>query len=285
MNSIEIPQEMHAVLSRHFFQNELEQGAFLFATANENAGGVTLRAIDYYLVPPSGWERHLDIYLQMRDSERAKIMKLARERDACAIDCHSHPKSGQDVWFSPSDVYGIGEFAPYAKWKLSGRPFAAIFGCVDHDGPRLILTEFAAAYDKPLIDIGTEIFPSTADHPFDFGGRVVVALPGDYCLFCADQIDRELAKADLESAEVSALRKKHGYGLGDDGPAPSVCSLNGIVANLAMTEFICLVTGLRPPARKLSYRGLRGVVVSSEDRGSADCYTCKCIRGQLRPAL
>jgi hypothetical protein len=62
----------------------------------------------------------------MRDSERGKIMKIARDGGWCAIDCHSHPRGGERVWFSPSDVAGISEFAHYAKWKLDSRPFAAI---------------------------------------------------------------------------------------------------------------------------------------------------------------
>ena len=31
-----------------------------------------------------------------------------------------------------------------------------IFGCVDHDGPRLVLTELGAAYRVALIDAATE---------------------------------------------------------------------------------------------------------------------------------
>lgn len=149
-----------------------------------------------------------------------------------------------------------------------------IFGCVDHDGPRLVLTELAAAYSIPLIDTATEIFPETVGQPFHFGGRVVVARPGDYCLFCADQIDRERAKEDLESPEVRALRRRHGYGLGNDTPAPSVFALNGIIANHAVMEFIAMTTGLREPARRLTYKGDRGVVTSSDDRRKADCFTC-----------
>ena len=126
MNTIEIPVIIFTALHRHFFQNDLEQGAFLFARAEATSTGLRLVVEDYYLVPPSGWERQMDIYLQMRDAERAKIMKLARARGASAIDCHSHPHSGADVWFSPSDLHGITEFAPYAKWKLDGRPFAAM---------------------------------------------------------------------------------------------------------------------------------------------------------------
>jgi hypothetical protein len=153
---------------------------------------------------------------------------------------------------------------------------SVIFGCVDHDGPRLVLTELASAYSIPLIDVATEIFPEAEGRPFDFGGRVVVARPGDYCLFCANQIDRELAKAELESPEIRATRRKHGYGLGSETPAPSVFALNGILANAAVMEFIVMTTGIREPARRLTYKGMRGVMTSSDDKRDPACYTCAC---------
>jgi hypothetical protein len=124
--SIVIPSAIAESLRRHLFQNDLEQGAFLFARAGQSADGLSLVVEDSYLVPTSGWEVQMEVYLQMKDSERAKIMQLARTKDLCAIDCHSHPHAEGDVWFSPSDIAGITEFADYAKWKLDGRPFAAI---------------------------------------------------------------------------------------------------------------------------------------------------------------
>lgn len=157
---------------------------------------------------------------------------------------------------------------------------STIFGCVDHDGPRLILSELAAAYKVPLIDSATEIFPEMENQPFDFGGRVVVARPGDFCLSCANQLDIELAKQELETPEVQAARRKHGYGLGGDLPAPAVFPLNGIIANLAVTEFLVMVTGIREPERFLTYKGMRGVVTSRADKRKADCYTCGCLCGQ-----
>lgn len=161
---------------------------------------------------------------------------------------------------------------------------SAIFGCLDHDGPRLVLTELASAYRVPLFDVATEIFPEEAGQPFDFGGRVVVARPGDYCLLCADQLDRELAKEELEAPEIRAARRKHGYGLGSETPAPAVFTLNGVLANLAVMEFLVMVTGIREPARRLTYKGMRGVVTNSTDRGREDCFTCKCLCGQREKA-
>ena len=125
-NIITIPIATVEMLRRHFFQSELEQGAFLFARPEQGDCGLRMIVEDFYLVPPRGWEVQMEVYLQMRDSERAKIMKLARDKNLAAIDCHSHPHAGDDVWFSPSDVAGITDFAQYAKWKLVGKPFAAM---------------------------------------------------------------------------------------------------------------------------------------------------------------
>jgi len=121
-----IPAAIAEALRAHLFQDELEQGAFLFAQADERVGTLSLRVVDVYLVPPTGWQIQEEVYLEMKDAERAKIMKMARDRSFAAIDCHSHPGTMGDVSFSPSDRKGISDFAPYAKWKLDARPFAAM---------------------------------------------------------------------------------------------------------------------------------------------------------------
>ena len=156
---------------------------------------------------------------------------------------------------------------------------STIFGCVDNDGARLILTELCAAYRILYIDCASEIIPPKADSPLDFGGRVVVARPGQFCLFCAGELDSEEAKMALEDSSVKAARVAHGYGLGSEVESPSVVSLNGVVANLAVTEFMAMVARLREPAFKLTYRGMRGVVVSSQAERSLACYTCNVLNG------
>jgi len=153
-----------------------------------------------------------------------------------------------------------------------------IFGCVDNDGSRLILTELAAAYNKTLIDSGTEIINSPEFQ--EFGGRVIVARPGDFCLFCADQIDLAVARQELESQEEKIYRQALGYGLGKKMPDPAVISLNGIIAGLAVTEFLMLVTGLRPPNRKVTYKGMRGVFRESIDTKRNDCVVCNSLVGK-----
>lgn len=150
-DKVVIPEQIATRLRAHLFQNSVEQGAFLFATAEKHEGAVTLTVEDFYLVPEHGWEVQMEVYLQMKDSERAKIMKLARDKNLCAIDCHSHPHSGEDVWFSPSDVAGITDFAQYANWKLGGKPFAAlVWGETSIDGV-LWCGDFDSAF--PLAEV------------------------------------------------------------------------------------------------------------------------------------
>jgi molybdopterin/thiamine biosynthesis adenylyltransferase len=157
---------------------------------------------------------------------------------------------------------------------------SVVFGCVDNDGARLILLELCCAYRKLYIDSATEIVPPQAGAPLDFGGRVVVSVPGDFCLMCASELDTEAAKVDLESAPVRSARAAHGYGIGQAAVAPSVVSLNGVIANIAVTEFMAKVTGLRSPITKSTYKGMRGIVQVSLDKRRDGCINCEYLVGR-----
>jgi hypothetical protein len=123
---ISIPFEIERLVREHLFQNDLEQSAFLMANSILHKNQLVLNVVDTYLVPKEGWQVQHNLYLEMKDSERAKIMNIARLGGYAVIDCHSHPDSNSQVWFSPSDQYGITDFAAYAKWKLGNKPFAAM---------------------------------------------------------------------------------------------------------------------------------------------------------------
>ena len=63
------------------------------------------------------------------------------------------------------------------------------------------------------------------------------------------------------------------------GTGPMVVSVNGVVASLAVTEFMVFVTGMRPPAPQLVYRGEIPVVRRVLDEPEPDCYFCTGIWG------
>lgn len=153
-----------------------------------------------------------------------------------------------------------------------------VFGCVDLEGPRLVLTEFCAAYEKAYFDIATEVFPGS---PPRYGGRVFSSVGGG-CLVCMDQLDLEEAREDLESPAERAARLT-AYGVPTEALArtgPSVVSINGVVASLAITEFMKWRTGLGAPTRLLRYDGASGKVTLSADKPRTDCWYCHGVRGQ-----
>lgn len=152
------------------------------------------------------------------------------------------------------------------------------FGCVDNDGARLRLTEHAAMRNLPYIDLATDIDPE-ADW---YGGRVVFAKDGERCLFCLGELDQhELARASM--SEEQRLADDRMYGIDRaalEGTGPAVVSINGVVASLAVTEFMAWITGLREPIGHLVYRGEQGVVRVNRDEPAPDCYFCKTLRAQ-----
>lgn len=154
-----------------------------------------------------------------------------------------------------------------------------VFGCVDNEGSRLLLTEACSAHAKPYIDLATDIDPKS--QPMHYGGRVHFAKDAESCLVCMDVLDKSEAGRDLESAEMCQNRDAV-YGIDRDAlgeAGPSVVSINGVVASLAVTEFMVHVTGVRPPCRLLQYYAHSGKVTVSGDAPHDDCYYCKGLWG------
>lgn len=160
------------------------------------------------------------------------------------------------------------------------RQASTLFGCVDNDSARLILMEFASAYSIPYIDAASDFELDEAESNLvGFGGRVVVSRPRDFCLRCAGELDEAEAEAGLKPESVALIRRQHGYGRGKVTSA-SVVTLNGLIANVASTEFMVMVTQLREPSRKRVYKGLDGgVMLRNEDSPNPDCYTCNVLAG------
>jgi ThiF family len=158
-----------------------------------------------------------------------------------------------------------------------------VFGCVDSEGIRLVLTELCAAYSRPYVDIASDI--EVKEKP-RHGGRVCIALGGESCLVCLGQLDMHEAQQELGGPEARKLREAI-YGINKDHlgqVGPSVVSINGVVASLAVTEFMLGVTGVREMLRLIIYRGNIGKVLVSQDLPQPDCYYCKAVWGRGKQA-
>ena len=154
-----------------------------------------------------------------------------------------------------------------------------VFGCLDNDGARLVLTELCAAYAKPYIDLATDI----AEDASTYGGRVVSAWNAAGCPVCYGEIDVGEAQADLSDAEQRGVRAEL-YGVpvqALDTVGPSVVSLNGVVASLGVSEFMLAVSGVRSaPRGVLTYLAHMGVVAARAEPPLPDCYYCSGIWGE-----
>lgn len=152
---------------------------------------------------------------------------------------------------------------------------SAIIGCMDRDGARLLLNEFACAYNRPYFDIATDT--DKDNDRVTFGGRLMVRTGGDACVYCMDLLDSLAIRRDLSSPrrrdEEDAMYGVRRDGLGERGP--SVVALNGILASIAVTEFMVFITGVpRAPKRLLRYDGGRGIVNEPRDPPRPGCPYC-----------
>lgn len=164
--------------------------------------------------------------------------------------------------------------------ELSPKP-TALFGCVDDDPVRLELVRAASTHRIPYIDLASDVAPTG-----EFGGRVVFAKDGERCLSCLGELDQHaLARAQMNPQQLEADDRIYGIDRSALAAAgPSVVSINGAVASLAVTEFLVWITGLREPRGFLNYRGDRATLGSRTDPPREFCHYCMDLWGHPAPS-
>jgi hypothetical protein len=122
-----LPQKVHRALWDHLLPQRLEaeQAAFVFARLESNGDSARFGYLDWVPIPEVGFEYRSDVYLELADISRAKVIKQAHDLGASLIEFHSHTGAWPAA-FSPSDLDGFTEFVPHVWWRLRGRPYAAV---------------------------------------------------------------------------------------------------------------------------------------------------------------
>jgi hypothetical protein len=148
-----------------------------------------------------------------------------------------------------------------------------IIACVDKLQVRDDLNRLCKRYLIPLLDIGLEIAPGGT------GSGTVKAIPGRMTKVLADG---PCLRCQGVISDTKLTAERDGQPMGYTGvariPDPAVVTLNGIVASIASTEVLQLLTGFagtNSPNCGWMYDGLRGDTERVEKlfRGCSACMT------------
>ncbi len=122
---LRLPGIVDHELQQHLLRepNGDEQAAFVFARFGDDDN--TFHFVEWLPVPPDGFAVQLPYHFELTDATRAQIIKRAHDLGASVIEFHSHtgPWPAQ---FSSSDWSGFEEVVPHVRWRLKGRPYAAV---------------------------------------------------------------------------------------------------------------------------------------------------------------
>ena len=156
---------------------------------------------------------------------------------------------------------------------LALRDADVIFCCTDNLSSRLVLNRFASQYFIPVIDMGIDIQAKEEGKIRTAGGRVTVLLPDLPCLSCMGLLNPQALAAETSD---------QGYVSGMNITNPSVISLDGVVASLAVTEFVNLLTGFerrKQPSTYQVYDVLQGAIWRESMEAPEKCGVCGEVKG------
>lgn len=130
--TVHMPRETYERVRAHLLppRGVCEEAAFLYTTAEVSPESIRLSVVDALLIPPDGFASRSRFYLELVDATRAAVIKHAHDLGAGLIECHSHPGQ-RGACFSWSDLHGFDDFVPHVRWRLAGRPYAAIVFATD----------------------------------------------------------------------------------------------------------------------------------------------------------
>jgi hypothetical protein len=117
---------------------------------------------DWRPIPPHAFEIQSEYHVTLRDEIRPEIIKWAADADACLVEAHSHGDIGT-ACFSPSDVWGFSEWVPHVRWRLGGRPYAAIVTAGETFDALAWVDSGSDPAQITVLDTGAETLTATAE--------------------------------------------------------------------------------------------------------------------------
>lgn len=114
--------------ARAHLRGHVEQVGFFLGDFDGDRDAFVLR--EWRPMPPEAFEYQTAYHVTLLDEMRPEIIKWVWEANACLVEVHSHGDEGR-ACFSSSDIWGFDEWVPHVRWRLRGRPYAAIVTAAD----------------------------------------------------------------------------------------------------------------------------------------------------------
>jgi molybdopterin/thiamine biosynthesis adenylyltransferase len=244
-------------------------------------GQAALRGAHVGLVGAGGLGSH--IYQQLKylgvrevtvvDRDKVESTNLNRLVYATAVDL-GKPKANAAVARGLEILPASRDHAVVADVTTEAgcRPLLGcdvIVSATDNLLSRTLVNRLMAQYLIPVVDAGIDIDAANGVIRA-IGGRVTRSIPGQPCLTCVGILDPARVATELNRTYLA------------DVVAPSVVSLNGVVASLAVDEILDHVTGFTGETpnlpRSLIFDGRRGSVRLVAETG-ARCGICDLVLG------
>jgi hypothetical protein len=99
-----------------------EQVGFFLAVADADARTFDLR--EWRGVPDDGLAYRSDVHVELAEHAQTAAIKWAWESGLALVEVHSH-RCGP-AQFSGADFVGFDDWVPHVRWRLRGRPYAAL---------------------------------------------------------------------------------------------------------------------------------------------------------------
>jgi hypothetical protein len=95
---------------------------------------------------------HSDDHAELDDAIRGEVIRWAWESDACLVEAHSHGPIFLPARFSGFDFDQFVDWIPHVRWRLAGRPYAALVAAGDDIDGLAWIGEEPEAVDAVLVD-------------------------------------------------------------------------------------------------------------------------------------
>ena len=118
------PEQFHD-LRAHLFAGKVEQAGFGYGLWTPHSSGGEFAISSIELIAPEDLAFQSGYHIELGREAQARIIKTAFTKREGLVEFHSH-RTAQPACFSPSDFRGFEEFVPHVRWRLAGRPYAAI---------------------------------------------------------------------------------------------------------------------------------------------------------------